>query len=496
VSICQSNEIGTTVRRGVSIGIATTLVCSTLLAVLAFVFFSDWLANWIAVGVLGIALALILTLYLVLSSRAHGLHPDRITLRLALVLWFYLLISEEIFDRATGIEIEGVYSVVVYGEICLWILAGIALLVILIRNHGWLYPVLLGRSKWVFAFAAVCTLSALYSPQPRFSGAWAVKLILVVSVLATCSGLIFDETDLLALVKVTFWACCYLLLYGTFSDLPRWYLEGRLGKSPTSLAVLSGIVLILSLMMLSLRKLVWPRIFLVSAPLIMILTAGKAGIAGGLFSGVLYFALKRKLGSAVGLLVGLAILGLLLFLLSAPLQNYAGAYIENDQVDNLSGRTNLWSAALPLIRESPFLGHGYMASKFISLRVEHVGWEAGHLHNAFLDVLYNNGLVGLSLILYINFCIVANLIHVFRTPWISVSAREIAIAFLAIYSNLLINAFFNAMIGGRPSALFMIFLAVFMISESLRRNLPAGASHQAASNWVVLSLHADNAAEV
>jgi len=30
---------------------------------------------------------------------------------------------------------------------------------------------------------------------------------------------------------------------------------------------------------------------------------------------------------------------------------------------------------------------------------EGVRWEASHLHNAFLDVLYNNGLVGLVLIL-------------------------------------------------------------------------------------------------
>jgi O-antigen ligase len=492
VSIYQSYDIGSAEGEGVSIGIAATLVCSTLLAVLAFIFLSDSLANWIAVGVLGIALTLIFTLYLVLSSGS----PNRVTLRLALVLWFYLLISEEIFDRATGIEMEGVYSVVVYGEICLWILAGIALLMILIRNHGCLYPLLLGRSKWLFAFAAFCALSAVYSPQPRFSGAWAIKLILVVSVLATCSGLILDEMDLVALLRVTFWACSCLLLYGTFSDLPRWYLEGRLGKSPTSLAVLSGIVLVLSLLMLSLRKCVWPRIFLVAAPLIMILTAGKAGIAGSLFSGVLYFALKKKLGSAVGLLFGLAILSVVLFMFSTPLQNYAGAYIANDQVDNLSGRTDLWTAALPLVKESPFLGHGYMASKFISLRVEHVSWEAGHLHNAFLDVLYNNGVVGLSLVLYINFCIVANFIHVLRTPTASVIAREIAIAFLAIYSNLLINSFFNAMIGGRPSALFMIFLAVFMISESLRRNLPADVSHHVSSNWLILSLPADNAGEV
>jgi hypothetical protein len=65
-----------------------------------------------------------------------------------------------------------------------------------------------------------------------------------------------------------------------------------------------------------------------------------------------------------------------------------------------------------------------------------------------------------------------------------------------IYSNLLINSFFNAIIGGRPSALFMIFLTIFMLSERLRKNLPRrNPGSQKPSAWAGLSIQASNAAK-
>ncbi len=470
------------------------LPCLIIGTAVAFALFPELLASWVAARVLEVSATLVLILSVVLSTSAR-FDPTTLTFRLALVLWFFLLISEEIFDRAGGTEIEGQSSVVAYGEISVWIVVLIVLIVLLIRNSGYLRRIFLGQSKWLFCFAGFCMLSALYSPQPRFSAVWALKLNLVITVLATCSGLVRREADLVAFVKTTFWACSCLMLYGTFADLSSWYAEGRLGESPTSLAVVAGVVLVLSFPLRSLGNGgVWPLLFRFAASLVMILTVGKAGIAGGIFSVSLFFLLKRKLGSAIGLLgvfVGLAVL---LLLLSTPLNNYAGDYLKNDQADNLSGRTDLWAAALPLIRESPLLGHGYMASKFISLQIQHVGWEAGHLHNAFLDVLYNNGIVGFLLVLCINFSVVRNLLRGLKHPETSRRQFEISVAFLAIYSNLLINSFFNAIIGGRPSALFMIFLAVYMFSELLRTTLTQSDRRgREATTWTGLSIQVNDA---
>jgi hypothetical protein len=142
------------------------LACLMTLTALAFILFPEWLASWVAVQVFGISVALFLVLSLVLSCSVARPDPNKVTCRLALVLWFFLLISEEMFDRAGGSEIEGHFSIVAYGEISLWILAMIVLLVLLIRNTGCLNHIFSGQSKWLFSFAAICMLSAVYSPQP------------------------------------------------------------------------------------------------------------------------------------------------------------------------------------------------------------------------------------------------------------------------------------------------------------------------------------------
>src|ERR1700730_11653193 len=189
-----------TLRPGPPTGFGVMLPCLIIGTAVAFTLFPELLASWVAARVLEVSATLVLILSVVLSTSAR-FDPTTITFRLALVLWFFLLISEEIFDRAGSSEVEGQSSVVAYGEISVWIVALIVLIVLLIRNSGYLRRIFLGQSKWLFCFAGFCMLSALYSPQPQFSAVWALKLNLVITVLATCSGLIGHEADLVAFVK-------------------------------------------------------------------------------------------------------------------------------------------------------------------------------------------------------------------------------------------------------------------------------------------------------
>jgi O-antigen ligase len=203
----------------------------------------------------------------------------------------------------------------------------------------------------------------------------------------------------------------------------------------------------------------------------MLLSGGKAGIVSSVLSMIFYFILKKKIGSALLSLAAIVFLGFVLLSVVAPLRGYVDSYAEEGQAENLTGRTDLWVAAIPIIRQSPILGHGYMASKFVTSNVEGVRWEAAHLHNSILEVLYNNGIVGLVLALSMHAIIIKNLLRVIRQPGAPRELYEIAVGFLAVYANLLINSFFNATIGGRPSTLFMIFLALFVLSENLRKSL-------------------------
>jgi O-antigen ligase len=188
--------------------------------------------------------------------------------------------------------------------------------------------------------------------------------------------------------------------------------------------------------------------------------------------------MKKKIGSAVALLSGMACLGIALFMLT-PLGSYFDTYAEEGGAETLSGRTDLWDGALPLIRQHVILGHGYLTSRFAAQQMEGVHWEADHMHNAFLDVLYNNGLIGLGLVLILHAVIIRNLLHVIKYPGASRELYDVAAGSLALYLNLLISAFCNSTIGGRPSTLFMLFLALFVASESLRTELTKSRSSPA-----------------
>jgi O-antigen ligase len=116
-----------------------------------------------------------------------------------------------------------------------------------------------------------------------------------------------------------------------------------------------------------------------------------------------------------------------------------------------------------------------MSSRFVSFEIGSTGvgmWEADHMHNAFLDVLYNNGLLGFSLILTMHSTIIMLLWRVIRASRSrpdQAILNAIAIAALAVYVNLLINAFFNATIGGRPSTLNLLFFATFVLAHTIYR---------------------------
>jgi O-antigen ligase len=263
-------------------------------------------------------------------------------------------------------------------------------------------------------------------------------------------------------------------IFRAWVDPSTGYEGGRLGGSPTSLSVFAGIVLVLSLTLGSLGSGILPRIFIVIAPIVMILGGGKAGIIGGVLSATLIYLLKRKVGSAFVTLIAMLGLGFVLVLISSPLNAYFHTYLDSENGENLTGRTSIWETAVPVILQKPVLGHGYMGSRFVSVEIGSKGhdlWEADHMHNAFLDVLYNNGVVGLILIMIVHVITIKNLLRVITCRCAPRQLNEIAVAFLAIYANLLINAFCNAIIGGRPSALFLIFLALFALSGCFQRVL-------------------------
>jgi len=83
-------------------------------------------------------------------------------------------------------------------------------------------------------------------------------------------------------------------------------------------------------------------------------------------------------------------------------QNFtvAGALQLVGRSPDLTGRTDLWSAALLSISKRPLLGYGFSAfwqgmNGESGSVLDKIGWMAGYAHNGFLDLMLHLGLLGL-----------------------------------------------------------------------------------------------------
>jgi exopolysaccharide production protein ExoQ len=419
---------------------------------------------WVGGGLLA-ALCLALGLGRTRASNAQ---------KAVFALWGFLLISEEFFSRVGTIDsaFAGSFNVSAYGEACIWVLSLLILIPLFWGSPVPLGKMFSGQYKWVVLFAAVCLASCVYSPRPGYSAAWALKLGLVILLLHLCSAYITDLRDIDSFLRLTFWALTFLVIYWVFQGNGTEHFFDEQGRliGADGLSATAGTLLLLCLTLFSsipgwgLRKAaiaVGGIVFI-----IMIVAGGKAGIVAGLMAAVIFFVLRRGFGSAARFLIGASVLSAVLVMVT-PLGKYLRIYSDLDQAGTLTGRTPLWQAAFPAILQKPIIGHGYVSSAFVSVQVNGIPWEAGHMHNGFLEALYNTGLVGLFLILAVHFVIARNLLRVIRREDRTSYLYQLGVGCFAVYLDLFINGFANASFAGRAWHPFMLLLALVVISEKL-----------------------------
>jgi O-antigen ligase len=401
------------------------------------------------------------------------------------VIWWLVLVSGYIFFRSGDLSanadaLEGKFPAAVYSEVLAWSLYLIAVLIFWVPVRQYFGRLFAGDYKWLTLFAIVCVASCIYAPRSLFALAWAFKLSVVVLLLVLCSTQIHHLRDTVSFLRFTFWAYTLVVLVpvvlGFLSGSP-FDDEGRMSTivNPDALSADAAAVSVLALTLFSrvkgegLRK---SAIFVGSAAFVVaILAGGKVGIVGGIFAGVLFLIVRRRFGSALGY-VGIAILLACVLALSTPLGSYLSNYKQSGSAATLTGRTLLWSAVMPAIWHQPILGHGYLASTFVQFQVNGVDWPAPQLHNGFVEVLYNNGLIGLIPILVINFVIARNLIQVLRRAPSTGAIYRLGAGCLALYAHLFLNGLFNASFGGRVRPPFILLLSLVLVSNKLLELLP------------------------
>lgn len=407
---------------------------------------------------------------------------QNLTFILAIYCWWFMIISEQLFVRKGISEssLEGSFSSAAYGEVFVWILLFVVISTLLAKQ-GLAVGVFRGQTKWLLMFAIVAIASCAYSPAPLFALAWAFKLLVVVMILVACAGEINKKGNHLTLWKSFYWAYVVLVFVplastlthpttifgwrGFTGDQPP---EFRLNTNihPVDLSQHAGLLVILGIALHALDRRRSRMLVAVMAAAVMLLAVGKAAIVSCVACILLFFLLQKRIRAGAGWLLLVATAATLVFFLT-PIGSYFRDYGEHERVDTLTGRTELWELAAPAIKASPILGHGFMSSKFISESVD-LDWDAGQMHNAFLEVLYNNGCIGLLLVLVMNLCIIRNLRRVLRNSH-DPQLRTLASGCFALYGFLLLNGLVEPTFGGRPSCVFLVFQGLLVLSEGLSR---------------------------
>jgi len=445
---------------------------------------SAWFDSTLVVGTVATCGLLLLVLYGGLAwAQSRQMDTAGAMQVLVFLIWWFLLVSDELFDRLSDIQnsLEGQFSADAYSEVVTWLLAALLLSLIVLPRLDALRHMFSGSFRWLTLFTLACIVSVLYAPSPLYALGWAFKLSLVVIVLRACASTITSPSDVQRFFWVTFWG----LLIITFLPVTRSLADpttlfegvgGRLNADPVVLSGMAGCLLLVTLMLNTLRRNFQLLLVACLSITIMIFAFGKTCLIAGVVSAILYFLLQKKVGSGLVLLGGVILIAAVLLTTVKPLAIYLKFYRS---FSTFTGRTEIWTHAIAGIRQRPLLGHGYLSSHFMWTTGRGFAASVAHLHNGFLEVSYNNGLAGLTLVLLMHAAIVSNLVRArsqlarlrtLREQQESVrQAYVLTVGCIALYVNLLISGLFTVAFGGRATSNFMLFLSLLVISEVLHR---------------------------
>ncbi len=446
-----------------------------------------------SIGAVAVGALLLLLLSLLVASPAATVTQAAVG-RFVRLIWWFVLVCEVIFDRLgdTVQTYEGNFSIQAYGEGAMWVLAFLVLLLVSMRYPQYLRSLFSGSYKWVSLFVLVCILSVPHSPGKFYSAAWAFKLLLIVLLLRLAFTTMQSVEDITAFLKATLWGFLILTVVPAavaLSDPATAFagVGGRLNANPDELSATAGSLLILAIALYALERRKRYGLIGLIATVVMFLALGKAGVFAALLGVVVFRLAQRKVGRTVVLFLGVIVVGLVI-ISATPLAKHLQSY---EGTSTLTGRTVIWSAALQAMTgraQDLVFGHGYLATYFLWTKKSGVFSDVVHLHNGFMEVAYNNGLIGLALMLMIHLVIVRNIFRNIRATltWRGMEPDNprlgqiylLAIASAAVYLNLFVNGLFNASFGGRAMSPFMLLLAVYILTEAVSRLVPAIACTQ------------------
>ncbi len=449
------------------LALAGCMVCFILLAALPDMMFGLETAEaFIASIVLTVMLAM------TVAARNRGIIDARQqVLLMATLLFSSLIVVERVFFRysTVGAAYQGDFPAGAYAEAMIWAICSAVLLLITFRNPEYLTRLFKPSFRWLSLLAFLSVASAAYSPSKAFSFVWGFKMLLAVLLLRVILDQIESMQELRWFLLATLWSFIALvvLILVQFVITPDPWEGGRTTEalSPTGVSTIAATLLLLG-MTFYVEERKGKYLFYAGLGFcLMMLGGGKGAIVAALLAGTTFFILRKNLKQGLLFLIVTVVLGGILVAVT-PLQRYLTDYAASGNAETGTGRLGLWELFIPAIMEKPLYGHGYLASRFIAEDLAGLDWPAGHTHNAFLEVLYNNGVIGLTLLVAVLWQTVRNLLWVVRRMR-SGEMRTWAIGAFAILIFEFINGMLNASFGGRPASAYLLVLSILVISEVL-----------------------------
>jgi O-antigen ligase len=419
-------------------------------------------------------------LSLVWAEFRGGARNARV-LRVVSCAWMWLVFSEAFLLRTRPADdaLAGDFALSAQGEALSWAIAAVFVALLAVRwptaFSGLFKPPLL----WAASFAMLAAISTMWSYSPTYSAVWAGKLIVVVAVLGGLTTILtLAPENILGFMKLL-WATFFIaslmpsVLVLVDPAAAAAAAEESYGRSQSlSTSEPAAVAMLLALVLADVTR---RRYFYAAMALSFVLMfsgLGKTAIIGGVFSVLLYTALTRG-RSAVPVWIGYAVVATTLTALAVGAMPELGAYLfeyyDQGHATNISGRVPLWEASFGLIREQWVVGHGYLSSRFLFTRV--TPWGAvmpTSLHNVALEVLYNNGVVGLAVLVVLN----ASCVHCLWRGWRQRQTRDPLYGFwyaagLTLYAGSLINGMAGVYFGGPPHKGFVLFLTTIAVLQVL-----------------------------
>jgi hypothetical protein len=210
------------------------------------------------------------------------------------------------------------------------------------------------------------------------------------------------------------------------------------------------------------------------------LTGGRTGYGVWALLGITFGLLRWRRALPLIPIVAVIVLTLLPGVSQRLFQGFAGRQgamqIESDEYQITSGRNLIWPYVVDEIKKAPVFGHGRLAMNRIGLDeflLTELKEDFSHPHNAYLEMLLDNGIVGLLLVMSFYVMVVWRSVVLFMDRADNLAAA-VGGASLALVLALLLAAIGSQTFYPREGSVGMWAMIGIMLRVSVEKKKAAG----------------------